>query len=344
MPNRRVTIKDIAAELGLSVGIINRALNGKSGVSPKTKALVLDTAERMGYRVNRVAQGMARATISLAILLPTEWESYYSLIRRGIEEELDRLLDYNVEGIFYPIDAPFSHECTANALERALADGVNGVLLSDVYPTGLGDSLARLKAAKIPVVTIGGADYDEELFLSSVCTDARVSGEMAAELLSLSLGGKGSVAIYIGSCERTEHREKLRGFTERAEGSGLSPVRVYETMDDEATATALFEKMLSGEDLPRGVYLATAATDGILSLMKQRTPDVRLVATDVTPMAAECLEAGIIQAVLYQNPIKQGRLAIRALYGQLSGERTPEREIRVSPRVVLSSNLGEYRE
>jgi len=51
-----VTIKDLAAELGLSITTISRALNGYSDVGEKTRRRVSDAAERLGYHPNRNAQ------------------------------------------------------------------------------------------------------------------------------------------------------------------------------------------------------------------------------------------------------------------------------------------------
>jgi LacI family transcriptional regulator len=53
---RSVTIKDLAAELGLSITTISRALNGYSDVGEKTRKRVADAAQQMGYRPNRNAQ------------------------------------------------------------------------------------------------------------------------------------------------------------------------------------------------------------------------------------------------------------------------------------------------
>ncbi len=51
-----VTIKDLAAELGLSITTISRALNGYSDVGEETRKRVQNTAKRVGYRPNRNAQ------------------------------------------------------------------------------------------------------------------------------------------------------------------------------------------------------------------------------------------------------------------------------------------------
>lgn len=53
---RSVTIKDLAAELGLSITTISRALNGYPDVGEETRAKVVGAAKRMGYRPNRNAQ------------------------------------------------------------------------------------------------------------------------------------------------------------------------------------------------------------------------------------------------------------------------------------------------
>lgn len=53
---RSVTIKDLAAELQLSITTISRALNGYSDVGEKTRKRVAEAAQKMGYRPNRNAQ------------------------------------------------------------------------------------------------------------------------------------------------------------------------------------------------------------------------------------------------------------------------------------------------
>jgi LacI family transcriptional regulator len=53
---RSVTIKDLAAELGLSITTISRALNGYPDVGEKTRKRVSDVAQKLGYRPNRNAQ------------------------------------------------------------------------------------------------------------------------------------------------------------------------------------------------------------------------------------------------------------------------------------------------
>lgn len=49
MTRKRVTMKDIADRLNLSINAVSLALNDKTGVGEETKRLILNTAEEMGY-------------------------------------------------------------------------------------------------------------------------------------------------------------------------------------------------------------------------------------------------------------------------------------------------------
>ena len=58
MNRKRVTIYDIANELGISASTVTRALNGKRGVGEKLRADIANKAAEMGYRTNRLAKGL----------------------------------------------------------------------------------------------------------------------------------------------------------------------------------------------------------------------------------------------------------------------------------------------
>ena len=50
-----VTIKDIAKALGISTSTVSRALRDSYEISPETKQLVLECAEKLNYRPNPIA-------------------------------------------------------------------------------------------------------------------------------------------------------------------------------------------------------------------------------------------------------------------------------------------------
>ena len=87
-----VSLKDIANELGLSVSVVSRALNpvpdANARVSEKTRALVLETCQRLGYRRNRVAEFVKRRRFpAIGIFLPRTANSLIANLLFGISEE-----------------------------------------------------------------------------------------------------------------------------------------------------------------------------------------------------------------------------------------------------------------
>lgn len=55
---KTVGIRDIAEALGTSIGTVDRALHGRSGVSARTKAQILRMAEQLGYKPNIAARSL----------------------------------------------------------------------------------------------------------------------------------------------------------------------------------------------------------------------------------------------------------------------------------------------
>lgn len=340
MNNKRVTIRDIAEELGVSYAIINRALNNKSGVSDELREKILSTANRLGYRANKVARSMAGTTITLGIIVPSAWQDYFSPLKEGINEELDLLLDYNVVGRYYTVENILSHRDTADCINRCIEDGVSGIVLCDVQPCGMEESFEILKSRGIPIVVIGDAEGVSEKCLTAIRTDACMSGRMAGEMLSLLTPVGSYVAVFVGSKANLEHRDKAEGFAEEIRKSGRFLSGIYETLDDEDIESEIISKIFPSNI--SGIYLATTGTAPIADMLKRRGIEVKIVATDTGSVVANGIIDGRIQCTIFQNPAEQGRRAVRAIYEYLSEKTVPPKKIYIVPQPVLRSNLSEY--
>src|SRR6201996_5132978 len=78
-------IRDIADALGTSIGTVDRALHGRSGVSPRTKAKVLRMAEQLGYKPNIAARSLKlNRNLRIAAVLPREIAAFFGPLRAGI--------------------------------------------------------------------------------------------------------------------------------------------------------------------------------------------------------------------------------------------------------------------
>jgi DNA-binding LacI/PurR family transcriptional regulator len=81
-----VTIKDIAKALGLSTSTVSRALRDSYEISPETKKLVLEYAQKINYHPNPIALSLKeRRSRSIGIIVAEIANSFFSQAINGIE-------------------------------------------------------------------------------------------------------------------------------------------------------------------------------------------------------------------------------------------------------------------
>lgn len=80
-----MTIKDIAAEAGVSISTVSRVINGAANVSPATVEKVLEIVRKNGFVPNQSSQVLRSAkTNKILVIIPTLSNSYFSLPTKGI--------------------------------------------------------------------------------------------------------------------------------------------------------------------------------------------------------------------------------------------------------------------
>ena len=81
-----VTIKDIAKALGLSTSTVSRALRDSYEISPETKKLVLEYAEKINYHPNPIALSLKeRKSRTIGVIVCEIANSFFSQVINGIE-------------------------------------------------------------------------------------------------------------------------------------------------------------------------------------------------------------------------------------------------------------------
>lgn len=86
MTHKRISLKDIAKELGLSISTVSRALNGHPEISEGVVRRVKALAEAWNYSPNPFAMGLLRSnTRILGVIVPDLVTHFYSSIISGIE-------------------------------------------------------------------------------------------------------------------------------------------------------------------------------------------------------------------------------------------------------------------
>lgn len=172
---RKVTLKDIAKELGVTVGTVSHVLNGIDDISEATKERVLEAATRMGYVANSAASSLRSGkTGTVAVIVPDISNPHIAHQIKLIEDSL-RASDYSV--IILNTNEEEGEEL--EAIKLAYGKQVDGILLC---PAQKGrESIDFLNKTGIPYLLIGryfaGADSDY------VCADDKKGGRLIGKHL-----------------------------------------------------------------------------------------------------------------------------------------------------------------
>lgn len=71
MEKQTITIYDVAREANVSMATVSRVVNGNQNVKPVTRKKVLEVIERLDYRPNAVARGLAsKKTTTVGVIIP----------------------------------------------------------------------------------------------------------------------------------------------------------------------------------------------------------------------------------------------------------------------------------
>ena len=143
-----ITIKDIARALGLSTSTVSRALRDSYEISPETKKLVLEYAEKNNYHPNPIALSLKeRRSRSIGVIVCEIANSYFSQVINGIES-IAYEHGYNV--IIAQSRESFDREVLN--LQYLTSRSIDGLIISVSTETKDFSYLRDLYEKKMPIV------------------------------------------------------------------------------------------------------------------------------------------------------------------------------------------------
>lgn len=198
---RRITLADIAAELGLSTFAVSRALSGKDGVSPATRTVVAEAAERLGYAARRQPRPRPEP-VELHLVFHD-----HDPVNSELAVQMQSGAQQEAAGSGVVLRIAWTHE---TAEVSALARAGSGVILFGPHPQQTVDELARIGR---PLVKVGWLRPLEQV--DQVMGGDHEAGAAVGEYLS-ALGHR-SIAYVTGETGLRGRLERLRGLCETAE-------------------------------------------------------------------------------------------------------------------------------
>lgn len=208
-----VTIYDVAREANVSMATVSRVVNGNPNVKPSTRKKVLEVIERLEYRPNAVARGLAsKKTTTVGVIIPDISNIFYAELARGIED-VATMYRYNI----ILSNSDLSEEKELTLLDNMYGKQVDGiVMMTERVTTSLADKMSH---SPVPIVLAGSVDEDNTL--PAVNIDYTEAAYEAVKQLIAS--GNTRIAFISGSFNATINKKyKYQGYVRALEEAGIA--------------------------------------------------------------------------------------------------------------------------
>lgn len=200
----KITISDIAKELGIAPATVSRALSNHPEISASTKKKVKAVAERLDYRPNKMASSLRSGKTKLiGVLIPTAEHLFFGSVIHGISNLASQ---HGYDVLIYQSNE--SEEFEKKGIDTFIGARVDGILVSISKNTTDFSHFESVKEKNIPIAFFDRTNDDLEI--SSVCIDDYLGAFMATE--SLIQSGYKRIAHICGPQHIKAFTERIRGY------------------------------------------------------------------------------------------------------------------------------------
>ncbi|CAM3150935.1 catabolite control protein A [Filibacter tadaridae] len=317
-----ITIYDVAREANVSMATVSRVVNGNQNVKPVTRKKVLDCIERLGYRPNAVARGLAsKKTTTIGVIVPDISKSFYAELSRGIAD-IATMYEYNI--ILSNSDERTARE--VELIEDHLGKQVDGLIfMSDSISE---EVRAEMATATVPIVLAG--TLDEQNKLASVNIDYE---QAAFDAVNKLIGNGHNEIIFLSGSFRSDINRlcKKQGYIRALQGAGITVNEnlIIEIDDTYDSAYEAWKQIKNLAENPTGILTANdVLAVGVLNGIRD---DGLSVPTDYEIICFEhSFLARIVRPQLTSVAVPLydlGAVAMRLLTKLMNGEEVDEEQV-----------------
>ncbi len=336
----KTTIIDIARNAGVSTATVDRALNGRAGVSAANRQRVLQAAGDLGYLPFEGMVPLPSRPVHLEFFIPFLHNGFMGEMAESIRRfsaNLPLVASCNVR----VLDG-FGPDTLLPALER-LSLKTSGVGLVTVDHPKSREAIRRICDAGVRVVTIA-SDVLATPRSAYVGVDNTIAGRTAALIMGRMAGlTRGAVGLFLGSRAYHGHQAREHGFCTLLEHDfpDLTLLPAVETGEDSERSRAAMTTLLRATPNLVGIYCIGAGRTGIVRALREARPVRRpfVIMHDLTDSTRAWLAEDQIDVVIDQNARLVAEQAVIRLLGAIAAQ-TPLLALKdIEPRIVLRENI-----
>lgn len=335
--NKNVTLKQIAAELGISAMTVSRALNNHDNVDEKTRERIIKKARSMGYTPNHIAKSLvSKRTYTIGVVIPEISHTFFAQVVSGIEN-----VAYEMNYQLLLTNSAENFEREKKALETLLAQQVDGILISCSEQTRDYSLYKKIIDLGKPLVFFDRCI--EDLGASTVSVDDRNGSKRITQHM-IDHGYK--EIAYLRGPEISIGKERLDGFLDALKENGI-PVReewIIESGFKESGGHEAMQQILEmpEKDRPRAVVAVNdPAAIGALEAIEEyglSVPDDIAICGFSDDIRARLLKCPL--TTVSQPSVSIGRKAAEKLIKVIENKEEPIENIDLLTELVIRGSCG----
>jgi len=315
------TLLVVGALLGLA-GCAGQATTAPSG-EPSATAPAQPTA------APTAAPTQPAKTSIFIDFVPKGVSTWYDVVKSGAEKAKEELAKRGVT-VKIDWDAPQQFDVTqwTAALEGAAAKKPD-VLIPSCLDPGAGTPLIN-EAIKngTPVFTFDNDCPDSTRLAFIGHPQNSADGAALADALATAVGGKGEVAVLIGSATSLQHQQRVKGFVDEiaAKYPNMTVVAKEADNDDLENAANLTASILQAHPNLVGIYGAdSVAPEGAVRAVREanRIGKTFVVGQDDNPDTVQGMRDGIVVGFYLQHQANMGYWMAYYAWAYLNGHTIP---------------------
>nr|WP_263325400.1 catabolite control protein A [Neobacillus sp. Marseille-Q6967] len=245
-----ITIYDVAREANVSMATVSRVVNGNPNVKPVTRKKVLEVIERLGYRPNAVARGLAsKKTTTVGVIIPDISNIFFAELARGIED-IATMYKYNI--ILSNSDQ--NKEKELHLLNTMLGKQVDGIVFMSGNITA--DHVEEFEKSPVPIVLAGSIEETDQIPSVNIDYEQAVY-DSVKEFIDK---GHKNIAFVIGPLHEPKNTErKLKGYQRALSDGGLAYNEELVAEGDYSYDSGIeaFEKLLEASERPTAILVGS---------------------------------------------------------------------------------------
>lgn len=319
MEKQVITIYDVANEAKVSMATVSRVVNGNPNVKEATRKRVMEVIDKLNYRPNAVARGLAsKKSTTIGLIIPDITNLYFSSLAKGIND-VAAMYKYHI--ISSTIDPKDDEE---QVIDNLLSKQVDGLIY-------MGRSISKklkriLINSKTPVAFAGILDEGDEIASVNINYTDSIK-EVTTRLIQ---NGHKKIAFVGGDLQTPmDGIFKLEGYKQALQGANISyssdlvfeadytltaGAAIWDTISSTgATAAVVNDDVLavgilnaaqdSGVNIPEDFELITSSNTMLCQVTRPKMSSISQPLYDIGAVSMRLLTKLMNQEVIDENRV-----------------------------------------